>query len=100
MLDPTDKAAFDGLVTHLRENDPRFCRHLDRMSRPKRRLRTALAILLWTVAPLCVVYGGWTGLLLSVLAVGYGSYLFAKRNGNAPAPAWWTAQPFRPSWPQ
>ncbi|MFG1995710.1 DUF3040 domain-containing protein [Actinoplanes sp. NPDC048988] len=91
MLDPTDKAAFDGMVTQLREVDPRFCRRVDRMSRPKRRLKTAHAILLWTVAPLCIVYGGWTGLLLAVLAVGYGTYLFNRRNGTSPAPMWWTA---------
>jgi hypothetical protein len=91
MLDPTEKAVFDGLVTHLREVDPRFYRRVDRMSRPKRRLRTATAILLWTIAPFCIVFGGWTGLLMAVLAVGYGTYLYNKRNGNTPTPMWWTA---------
>ncbi|XVU25253.1 DUF3040 domain-containing protein [Actinoplanes sp. CA-054009] len=91
MLDPTDKAAFDGLVTHLREDDPTFCRRVDRMGRPRRRLRTALAVLLWTIAPLCIVFGGWTGVLMAVLAVGYGTYLFTRRNGTSPSPLWWTA---------
>ncbi|MEV4343687.1 DUF3040 domain-containing protein [Actinoplanes sp. NPDC049596] len=91
MLDPTDKAAFDGMVSQLREIDPRFCRRVDRMSKPKRGLRTVLAVLLWTTAPLCIVFGGWTGLLMAALAVGYGTFLWTKRNGNTPAPLWWTA---------
>ena len=91
MLDPREEAVFDGLVIHLREHDPKFCRRLDRLSRPRRRLRAAMAVLLWTIAPFCIVFGGWTGLILAAVGAGYGARLWAKRNGNQPQPLWWTA---------
>ena len=99
MLDPQEKAVFDGLVTQLREADPRFCRRMDRLGRPRTRLYTTVAVLLWIVAPLCVIFGGWTGAIFAAMAVGYGIRLYSKRNGPAPQPAWWTATRGRPAHP-
>ena len=91
MLDPQDQALFDGLVNRLRDDDPRFCRRVDRLARPRRRLRSAVAILLWTMAPFSIVFGGWTGLILATVGAAYGARLWAKRNGTQPQPQWWTA---------
>lgn len=79
MLEPNEKVVFDGMVTRLRTEDPHFSQRLDRMCRPRNRLRVVLAVLLWTIAPVCIVFGGWTGVLLAAVAVGYGSYLLARR---------------------
>ena len=91
MLDPNEKLVFDGMVMNLRAEDPKFHRRTDRLIRPRYRMRMAFAILLWTLAPISIVYGGWTGALLAVVAVGYGVRLMTRRNGNQPQPLWWTA---------
>ncbi|GIM95115.1 DUF3040 domain-containing protein [Paractinoplanes toevensis] len=88
MLEPTEKAIFDTLVTRLRADDPVFTRRIDRLSRPKRRLYATLAILLWTAAPLCIVFGGWTGLLLAAIGVSYGVHLMSKRGGITSETLW------------
>jgi hypothetical protein len=88
VLDPTEKAVFDGMVTELRAGDPRLAQRLDRMCRPRHRSRTALAILLWTVTPLCIVFGGWTGLIMATVAAGYGTSLFLGRGRDTGAAAW------------
>jgi hypothetical protein len=85
VLDPEEKAAFDGLVTQMRSSDPGFTRRVDRLSRPRPRIRMALAVLLWTFAPISLVVGGWTGALMALLAVAYGISLFRKRHGTVPA---------------
>lgn len=72
MLDPDDKYVFDGMVSQLRTDDPKFDRRLTRIAGPRRNLRLGLAILLWTVAPVCIYLGGWTGLIMAVVAVSYG----------------------------
>lgn len=95
MLDPHEKLVFDGLVTQLSAEDPRFRRRLDRLSRPRRRLRTALAILLWTIAPICIVYGGWTGLFMAIAAIAYGAHLMAKRDAMTGAFSWWSSSSHR-----
>ncbi|WP_127498865.1 DUF3040 domain-containing protein [Actinoplanes solisilvae] len=82
MLDPQEKAKFDGLVTELREADPEFCRRMDRMGVPRPRLYTTLAFLLWSFAPLCIVLGGWTGTIFAAIFVAYGLRLYIRRNGR------------------
>jgi hypothetical protein len=91
VLDPNEKFVFDGMVTRLGADDPDFVRRIDRIGRPRRRLRTAVAILLWTMAPFCIVFGGWTGLVMAVVAVGYAARLFAKRRGQADQAPWWSS---------
>ncbi len=99
MLDPQEKAEFDGLVTLLRASDPKFCRRVDRMSRPRPLLYTTAALALWILAPICIVFGGWTGALFAVVLTGYAFRLYAKRNGHKPEPAWWVATRGRPAHP-
>ncbi|HET6483970.1 MAG TPA: DUF3040 domain-containing protein [Actinoplanes sp.] len=91
MLDPQEKAVFDGLVTQLRVADPQFCRRVDRMGRPRTRLYTTMAFTLWALAPMCIVFGGWTGALFAVIFIGYGLRLYTKRNGSTTQPPWWAA---------
>ena len=83
MLDPQD---FDGMVARIRAEDPKFVRRIDRLSAPRRRFRMTMAILLWTIAPFCIYFGGWTGLIMAVVAVGYGANL-TKRSGLTSDPA-------------
>jgi len=96
VLDPNEKVAFDGLVNRLTSDDPGFTRRIQRISRPRRRLRVALAILLWTLAPVCIVYGGWTGLFMAVVGIGYGAHLIAKQSGMKDNPSWWSSSSNRP----
>ena len=95
MLNPDEQRVFDSMVTNLRAGDPSFARRVDRIGRPHHRLWTALAIMLWTIAPLLVIFGGWTGFLEAVLAVAYGSYLMRKRTRPADTLAWWQPAPKR-----
>jgi hypothetical protein len=99
MLDPQEKAEFDGLVTLLRVTDPKFCRRVTRMSQPRPLVNTTIAVVLWTLAPLCITFGGWTGALFAVFFIGYGIRLYAKRNGPGAQPAWWVATRGRPTHP-
>jgi Protein of unknown function (DUF3040) len=99
VLDPSEKHAFDGMVTRLRADDPQFVHRIDRLGRPRRRLRRVLAILLWTLAPFCVVYGGWTGFFMAVAAAGYGAHLMTRRTGMADGAGgftWWSSPGHRP----
>lgn len=96
MLDPQEKAAFDGMTTQLRADDPGFSRKLDRIGKPRRRARMTTAILLWTLAPLMVFYGGWTGLIIALVAAVYGSILFSRRHQNMSHQPWTTSRGRRP----
>lgn len=87
MLDPNEKLVFDGLVSRLRDEDPSFLHKLERIDRPRRNRRIALAVLLWTLAPVCIVFGGWTGLLMAVVAISYGALLVTKRDDRSGHPA-------------
>ncbi len=99
MLDPNEKYVFDSMVTQLRADDPKFVRSIDKLTHPRRRLRVTMAILLWTVAPICILYGGWTGLIMAVVAAGYGAHLMAKRTGMSDETdgfSWWSSSKRRP----
>jgi hypothetical protein len=96
VLDPNEKLAFDSMVNRLRDEDPRYLRRIERIGRPRRKLRVALAVLLWTLAPVCIVFGGWTGLLLAVIAVAYGAFLVTRRDVMGGQPAWWSSSNRRP----
>jgi hypothetical protein len=88
VLEPNEKAVFDGMVSQLRTDDPRFSQKVDRMCRPRRRLYLTMAILLWTMAPLCIVFGGWTGVIMAVVAIAYGGHLMLRRGGDARQTLW------------
>lgn len=84
MLEPSEKQAFDSLVGRLTADDPAFValvHEIDRKPRPG--WRQMLSVLLWTTAPLWIIFGGWTGLILAVVAVAYAAIL----TGNQPADA-------------
>ena len=96
MLDPKEKDVFDGMIVRLGEDDPDFLRKVDRIVRPRQRLRTTMAILLWVAAPLCILFGGGTGLILAILAFAYGAHFMSIRNREAGGPGWWPFPPRRP----
>jgi hypothetical protein len=94
LLDPDEKYAFDKMVTRLRTAYPKFVKRIDRISHPRRQLRLALAILLWTMAPVAIFTGGWTGFLMAVVGSGYAAHLVATRRGFAGAAdgfSWWSS---------
>jgi hypothetical protein len=99
VLDPNEKFVFDGMITRLRDEDPNFSRKIERIARPRTNLRIAVAVLLWTLAPVCIAFGGWTGLLMAVVAGGYGAFLVAKRDGRSGRPAWGAFPHRRPGAP-
>lgn len=46
-----------------------------------------VAVALWTIAPILVVFGGWPGLIGGVLVGGYGSHLLRKHRQMLTPPA-------------
>jgi hypothetical protein len=71
MRDP----AFEAIVARLCADDPEFASRMTELGGPPSKKRVGFAVLLWTVAPMCVVLGGWTGLVIAVVAVAYGCHL-------------------------
>jgi hypothetical protein len=71
VIKPEEQQIFAGLVGRIEADDPGF-------TRPPR-WWAVVAVLLWTIAPICIVYGGWTGLIEAFLAGGYGAHLMRKR---------------------
>ena len=88
MLEPNEKAVFDGMVSQLRTDDPKFSHKVERMCRPRRRLYLTMAVLLWTMAPFCISFGGWTGVIMAVVGVAYGWRLWVKQAGGASQTLW------------
>lgn len=88
MLEPNEKAVFDGMVSQLRADDVRFSQKVDRMCRPGRRLYRTMAVLLWTMAPFCIFFGGWTGVIVAVVAVAYGANLMRKHGIGTTQTLW------------
>ena len=78
MLEPREDQAFRGVVADLLIDDAQFARRISRLGRPPL-WWDVLAVFLWMIAPLCIIFGGWTGFIEAVLAVGYGSHLIRKR---------------------
>jgi Protein of unknown function (DUF3040) len=98
VLDPHEKSLFDDMVSQLRADDPQFLARIDRLGRPRRRLRKATAIVLWIIAPICAAVGGWTGVFMAVAAAGYAAHLMTKRTGLADGGglSWWSPPRRRP----
>ncbi|MEV6490320.1 hypothetical protein AB0M20_17095 [Actinoplanes sp. NPDC051633] len=91
MLGPQEKYAFDGMVNQLRA-DQRFARRIDRLTRPRRPWHVFVATLLLAAAPLIIVAGGWTGLLVAMAGCGYGAHLMTRPAG------WQTPRQRSSSW--
>ncbi|MEV4640447.1 DUF3040 domain-containing protein [Actinoplanes sp. NPDC049548] len=75
--------AFDAIVSHLRADDPAFARRLEKVAGTRPTIR--LGVLLWAVAPLCIILGGWTGVVVAVIAGAYGTHLMRTRTGPGAA---------------
>jgi hypothetical protein len=88
VLEPGEKAVFDGMVSQLRAEDPKFSQKVDRMCRPRGRFYQVMAILLWTMAPFSIFYGGWTGVIMAVVGSAYGGHLWIKQRGGASQTQW------------
>jgi len=96
VLDPVEKTVFERIVTQLRAEDPQFVRRIDKLGTPRRRLRTAVAVLLWTFAPLFIAVGGWTGFFVALVAVGYAARIFRHRDSSTGRFWWWPPVGHRP----
>jgi hypothetical protein len=95
VLDPSEKSVFEGLVSQLR-GDQKFSHRIDRLGSPRRRMRTAVAVLLWTLAPVAMIVGGWTGFFMAVVGVAYGIHLVARKGGLAGGQGFpWRSSPGR-----
>jgi hypothetical protein len=82
VLDPTARHHFDGIVTRLRDDDPRFVRRFESLHRAERRNRTLWAVLLWAVPPLLIIFGGRAGLPAAVGVCVVGAYVTLRRRGG------------------
>jgi hypothetical protein len=85
-----DRERFEEIVAHLCAEDPFFSARVRRATpqRHRRRRRTA-AWVLFVTAPIMVIIGGWTGLIVAVLAVAEGVRLLAAAGTFFP----WTPGP-------
>jgi hypothetical protein len=59
---------FNTIIRELQDDDPTFARHLRDIPQEQRRRRRRWAGALWLLAPMLIIIGGWTGLLLAVIA--------------------------------
>jgi len=84
VLKPEDQQTFASLIAQLQIDDPAFGKRTERLNRPPLRW-TVVAVLLWAAAPICIIFGGWTGVIEAVLAVCYGTHLIRKRQRWAAA---------------
>jgi Protein of unknown function (DUF3040) len=98
VLDPHEKHVFDDMVSQLGADDPKFVARVDKLGHPRRRFRKALAILLWIIAPICAVVGGWTGIFMGLAAAGYAAHLMTRRTGlpGGEGFSWWSSPRRRP----
>ena len=84
MIDPAARHRFDGIVTHLRDEDPQFVRRFETLHRGERRSRLLWAMLLWTVPPLLIIVGGRIGLMMAVAVCAVGAYVVLwRRRGRS-----------------
>ncbi len=92
-----DAVGTDALIARKPIND--YFRSVDKLAHPGRRLRVGVAVLLWTLVPVCIVFGGWTGLLMAVVGAAYGGHLMARSSGlgeQADGFSWWSSPRRRP----
>jgi hypothetical protein len=77
VLSSYDRRQFNQIVSGLLAEDPEFGTRNDK---PPRNLppRPEVALLLWLSMPILVSLGGWTGLLIAVVAAGYGVHLWFR----------------------
>jgi hypothetical protein len=71
VLSSYERRRFNEIVSGLLAEDPAFGTSSETQLRP----RPLAAVLLWLSMPFLVALGGWTGLLMAVVAGGYGAHL-------------------------
>jgi len=83
VLSSYDRRQFNEIVSGLLAEDPEFG---TRNNQQPRNLppRPVVALLLWLSMPFVVTLGGWTGLLMAVVAAAYGVHLWYR--GRPPEP--------------
>jgi hypothetical protein len=63
MLSQDDRHRLDEIERNLRADDPRFVARMELGRDPRRRRIAFLCLLLWAIAPIVAVLGGWTAAL-------------------------------------
>ena len=84
LLSSHDRRQFNVIVAGLLAEDPDLGTRYRRP--PPRPPRPALAALLWMSMPFLVTVGGWTGLLIAVVAAAYGIHLWSRGGTEPQAP--------------
>ncbi|GLW30117.1 DUF3040 domain-containing protein [Actinoplanes regularis] len=97
MLEPREQREFDDMTARLRDTDPAFSRRVSRLPLRQRRRWLTSAILLWSIVPICLIYGGWTGALEATLVIAYGAWLLHKRRRAIDQPSWPSSTDRRPA---
>jgi hypothetical protein len=77
VLSSYDRRRFNEIVSGLLAEDPAFGTSQPAPAR-ERPPRPGLALLLWVSMPFLVALGGWTGLLVAVVACGYAMHLMSR----------------------
>ena len=77
MLNSYERRRFNEIVSVLLAEDPGFGTRHDTPPRDVRP-RPVIAVLLWFSMPFLIGFGGWTGLLMAVVAGGYGAHLWFR----------------------
>jgi len=77
VLSSYDRRQFNEIVAGLLAEDPGIGARYDS---PRRELppRPLVAVMLWVSMPFLVTVGGWTGLLVAVIAAAYGVHLWSR----------------------
>lgn len=85
MLSSHERRRFNEITSGLLAEDPGFGTRHDT---PPRNLppRPVLALLLWLSMPFDIAVGGWTGLLVAVVAGWYGVHLRLRGRPAQPEP--------------
>lgn len=75
MLSSHERRRFNEIVSGLLAEDPGFGVRNEAPAKIVRRPRPLIALALWLSMPFMVALGGWTGLLMAVVAGVYGAHL-------------------------
>jgi hypothetical protein len=74
VLSSYERRRFNEIVSGLLSEDPEFGTRSETQLR-NLRPRPVVAVLLWLSMPFLVALGGWTGLLMAIVAGVYGAHL-------------------------
>jgi Protein of unknown function (DUF3040) len=77
VLNSDERRRFNEIASRLLADDPDLGRRHQQPLRHRPR-RPVLAVLLWMSMPFIIGAGGWTGLLIAVVAGGYAAHLWFR----------------------